>query len=381
MEMPRNIEEVRGGPGRIPLRLTACLALLLVLLCGGGAANDARGPSSTGPCGGPKYVVLFIGDGMGFEQVRAAGMYENGEAGTLFFESFPHRGEVATHSSSGPVTDSAATATAMATGRKVSNGVISMAIPGDKGPLETVLEKFKACGRSTGLVSTAYITHATPAAFASHEPSRDNHAQIAADYLDGSRPSVLFGGARYITPKAAWRAGYAVVTSKKEMLALDTESATMVSGQFSSGHMPYEATGYGMDIPHLSEMTSVALRILDNDPDGLFLMVEGGRIDHAGHENNIRRNVLETVEFERAVRAAYEWADGRAEDTAIIVIADHETGGLSVVAGRGRDKMPDVRWSTHGHTGANVPVYSWGLNAALVNGVMDNTYVFDVMTK
>jgi alkaline phosphatase len=316
---------------------------------------------------------------MGFEQVRAAGMFANGSAGTLSFESFPHRGSVTTRRAGGRVTDSAAAATAMATGVKVFKHAVSVALPGDGKPLKTVLERFKDCGRSTGMVTTAIMTHATPAAFAAHDNSRYHYSNIAADYLRDSQPEVLFGGAKYLKADEAARAGYTVVRDREGLKALDTEAATMVSGQFGGDHMPYEFDGLG-GLPHLSEMARTALRILDNDPDGFFLIVEGGRIDHAGHDNDIERGVRETVEFSRAVREAMEWA-GRRTNTTIIVTADHETGGMKVLLNKGKGNAPDVSWETTGHTGSNVPVYAWGFNAALVNGTVDNTDIFGIMMK
>jgi alkaline phosphatase len=125
-------------------------------------------------------------------------------------------------------------------------------------------------------------------------------------------------------------------------------------------------------------MTSSALNILDNDPDGFFLMVEGGRIDHASHQGDIARAVLETVEFSSAVQAALVWAAGRT-DTLIIVTADHETGGLTVIKNNGQGSMPEVSWSTQGHTLLQVPVYAWGAKAGLINGAMDNTDVFRII--
>ena len=326
----------------------------------------------------PTNVIFFIGDGMGFEQVAAAGMYHAGAPGTLSFEAFPYRAQMTTHSANLPVTDSAASATAMATGRKVNNGVISMALPGDGAELQTLLEIFRDQGMSTGLVTTTFMTHATPASFGAHEPSRDNYAEIASDYLYQTRPNVLFGGAGVgITAPDAVAAGYTVITDRSGMQSLDTESITRVSGQFGVGHLPYEYDGLGT-LPHLSEMTATALAILDNDPDGFFLMVEGGRIDHAGHANDIVRNVLETLEFANAVQVAVDWASGRA-DTLILVTADHETGGLTVLQNNGMGVLPTVSWATTGHTGITVPVYAWGCNAPLVAGLMDNTDLLDVV--
>jgi len=334
----------------------------------------------------PKNVIVFIGDGMGFEQVSAAGMYAYGMPGTFAFESFLHQAEVTTYSANSSVTDSAAAATAIATGHKVNNGVISMAIPGDGSELETMLEYFSYRGKTTGLVTTTYMTHATPAAFGAHEPSRNNLTRIAGDYLNQTRPNVIFGGgANGLSVSAAIAAGYTVVTDRSEMQALDPDTVTLASGQFGGTHLPYEYDYFigsddGYDtLPHLSEMTTTTLDILDADPDGFFLMVEGGRIDHACHGNNIERCVFEAMEFASAVDEAINWATGH-DDTLILVTADHETGGLTVLENNGQGNFPTVSWSTTGHTGANVPLYAWGVNAELVYGEMDNTDLFYVVT-
>lgn len=334
----------------------------------------------------PKNVIFLIGDGMGFEQASAAGMYANGLPGTLGFEGFPYQAEVTTYSADSSVTDSAAAGTAIATGFKVNNGVVSTAIPGDGSELQTLLEYSRDQGKRTGLVTTTYMTHATPATFGAHEPSRNNYSQIAGDYLNQTRPNVLFGGgANGLSLSSAEAAGYTVVTDRDSMQALDTNGETMVSGQFGTSHFPYEWNYYngtddGYDtLPHLSEMTTTALDILDNDPDGFFLMVEGGRIDHACHNNQLRRAVFETLEFDNSVQAVFDWAAGR-DDTLVLVTADHETGGLTVLENNGQGEFPTVSWSTTGHTGANVPIYAWGINAEMVYDVLDNTDLFHIAT-
>ena len=337
--------------------------------------------ASTALAAGPKNVIFLIGDGMGPEQVKAANYYNGG---SLSFELLPYQGLLRTYSADNSVTDSAAAGTALATGYKANNGVISQAIPANAdypvfgSEMETLLERAKAEGKSTGLVTTTYMTHATPAAFGAHESSRDNTSSIAVDYLNQTRPNVLFGGgSNGMSSEAATLAGYTVVTSRAAMQDLTTE--TMVSGQFGSSHLPYEYDGNYSTLPHLSQMTTTALDILDNDPDGFFLMVEGGRIDHAGHDNHIQRNVWETIEFGNTVAETFSWATGRT-DTLILVTADHETGGLSVIADNGPESYPSVSWSTGGHTSADVPVYAWGVNADLISGVMDNTDLFEVAT-
>lgn len=327
---------------------------------------------------GEPNVILFIGDGMGFEQVRAGSLYASGKEGALFFERLPHRGEVMTAAADDKVTDSAAGATAMATGVKVGNRVISRALPGNGAYLETIVERSRLEGRATGLVTTAHLTHATPAAFGAHARDRDDFEDIAAWYLYGTRPEVLLGGGgKSLQPTDAARVGYTVVQDRKGLLGLDPATTERVCGLFGEGHMPYEHDGIA-HYPRLSEMTRVALSFLERDDDGFFLMVEGARIDHAGHANDIERMVPEVVEFARAVELAVAWASER-DDTLIIVTADHETGGLSVRRGRGPGKAPRVRWSTKDHTGVRVPVYAWGPGAERLTGVMDNTDIYRVM--
>lgn len=308
----------------------------------------------------PKNVILFIGDGMGSEQIRAAGMYQNGSPGTLFMESFPYSSTMTTHSAEAAVTDSAASATAMATGIKVTNGVLSQAWPGNGEDLETLAELFHRACKRVGLVTTTYATHATPAGFGAHEPSRYNYTQIAGDYLTQSKPDVLIGGgANGMSITTATLAGYTVVTDRVGMQALDPANVTHASGQFGNTHLPYEYSGSGYDtLPHLSEMVSTTLTLLNNDPDGFFLMVEGGRIDHAGHNNLLAENIFETLEFDHAVNVAYTWAMSRS-DTLIIVTADHETGGLEILANNGAGNFPTVNWITTTRTSIGWPVWGW----------------------
>jgi alkaline phosphatase len=315
---------------------------------------------------------------MGFEAVKAAGYYASGKTGTLSFERFPHHAEIKTYAANTPMTDSAAAATAMATGYKVNNGVISMEIPGSETPLKTLLEISKELGKRTGLVSTTYITHATPAAFGAHNPQRNNLGEIAHDYLHLTRPNVLLGGGgNGITEERAESAGYTVVTDREELLNLNTDAETFVSGQFGQTNIPYMYEGAN-NLPHLSEMATVALDILSNSENGFFLLLEGGRIDHAGHSNDIERQLLETVEFSKAVQTVYDQVSD--EDTIILVTADHETGGLRVHKNNGQGNVPEISWTTGGHTVSNVPLYGWGKHADRVEGVMNNTDLIKVVS-
>lgn len=325
-------------------------------------------------------MILFIGDGMGFEHVSAGGHFLHGQPGTLVFESFPHQAQVTTYSASHLITDSAASASAMATGFKVSNGVISMGNDGQE--LETLLEAASRRGQSTGLVTTSFLTDATPAAFAAHAADRTHFADIANDYLTQTRPNVLMGGG---DPEEGWHAAaaagadYPVVTNRSELLSVDTEAIDRLAGVFGEGWMlPDEREEF--DLPSLPEMTTAALQILDNNPEGFFLMVEGGLIDVAAHSNFIEGVVSEVAEFDQAVQAALDWAGSRSNLT-ILVLADHETGGLTVVQGNGAGETPSVTWSTTNHTAANVPAYAWGLHAERVSDLIDNTGIPDIVAS
>ena len=171
----------------------------------------------------PKNVIICIGDGMGFEQVKAANYYADAP---MSFELFPYQGQMMTRSANSSVTDSAAGGTGIATGVKVNNGVISMAYPGDGSELETLWEYYQARGRSAGLVTTTYITHATPATFGSHEPSRSYTSNIASDYLNQVRPNVILGGGGYgMSTTSAASAGYTVVTDQTGLAAPATRAA------------------------------------------------------------------------------------------------------------------------------------------------------------
>jgi len=301
-------------------RRSFCLALALWAILAvwpGIAFGSPDVPSAAAP----KNVILLIGDGMGFAQVQAAGLYANGTPGSLFLESLPHRARVVTASAStladpqkSVPTDSAAAATAMATGVKVHNGVLSVAIPGDGRPLETVLEHFASQGKMTGLVSTAYITDATPAAFGAHSAGRGNDKDIIDGYLRTVRPNILMGGGDSsfgsgLTPRAIRDAGYELVTDRAGLAALRATAGARVFGLFGSGNLPYEeplaqpdAVQSTRPLPTLSEMASASLRIVAAEPRGFFLMIEGGLIDKAAHTGGLKHCLGETIAFDRTVR-------------------------------------------------------------------------------
>lgn len=359
---------------------------LLVLLFAGGTAH-------AGPI---QNVIVMIGDGMGPEHVAAARAYNGGP---LVMESAPNHALMTTNSVTPTgvptLTDSAASATAMATGHKVTNLAVSVQFPGDLSDLETSLEIWKDRGKSTGLVTTSYIEDATPAAFGAHTAARFFTNEIADDYLNRSRPNLLLGGTQApgITPALAAAAGYTVVETRAALDALDLSSETHISGQFGDQGPGFEyddivlGAGTYDDVPFLTEMTSTALDFLGNDPDGFFLMVEQENTDLAGHLggssiDRIGRDVYATLEFDASIQRVLDWIALRPDpsDTLLIVTADHETGGLEVLADNGAGVLPTVSWAHSDHTPVMVDVWGWGMGSELVTGSLDNTDIFSITT-
>lgn len=325
----------------------------------------------------PMNVILFIGDGMGPQHVDAGRYFANGGITPLSFENMAYSGTMTHNNYSGGVTDSAAAATAMATGRKVNNSVISQALPGDGSDLKTALEIFQDQGKRTGLVTMETpITDATPASFGAHVATRGDAAGIANDYFTQTKPYVLFGepgGA--VNPTLATNNGYAVVTNNTELTGLNTTTTGHVSGQFNFG---------ASDAPTLAQMTTTALDILSQDTDGFFLMVEHEGTDTGAHGNSISAVTKSVIELDSAVNAALGWitTNSSLSNTLVIVTADHETGGLTAT-NNGSGNQPGASWTTSGHTTTPVPIYASGpaVDAMRVQGTIDNTNLFHILTS
>ena len=412
----------------------------------------------------PKNVILLIGDGMGQNQVSAASYFKGEGFGTgeLEMNTFKSVGFAQTFSHDNTVTDSAAAATAFSASHKTDNNVVGKAPKDDEHTEEeehfdvaTVLEDAEATGKATGLVSTARITHATPAAFASHIDHRDKENEIAVQMLlDHDVDVLLGGGKRHFLSKQdggkredgrnlieeAKKKGYTVA---EDANGLDSAKEGKLLGLFNDSHMTYELDRDLTKEPSLAEMTEKALDVVDKKDKGFFLMVEGGRIDHAGHANFPAENIHETLAFDDAIKIAKEYAEDN-EDTLVIVSADHETGGMSIGAngtyGFNKDVIRNVKrssefmgkqvnkeksnirevlekfagikdltdeetetiakaktadvgianvisnraligWTTTGHTAVDVPVYAFGPQADKLTGTIDNTVIADVISE
>lgn len=357
--------------------IAACLAVTLLALPVNVLAADTTGA---------KNVILMIGDGMGWAQVAVARCFAHGPGGELNMDKLEHSGYVSTFSLHSLATDSAAAATAMATGHKTVNGVIGQSASGEE--YKTILEMAKDVGKSTGLVTTTEVTDATVAAFAAHDDSRRHAKAIAEDYLHDSQPDVVMGGGLRVWTtlplKEAKDAGYKVVFTNEELQATDTLDTGKLLGLFDTGRMSY-AMNRRVDEPSLIEMSLKSLELLSRDADGFFLIIEGGRIDHAGHANDSRAVLYDAVAFDETVGAVVEWLDtnGLADETLLIVTADHETGGLAVTGPRDflpkRGNKAETKWAHDYHTAEDVPIWAQGPGAEAVNGRMDNTDIFRLM--
>jgi len=364
-----------------------------------------------------KNVILFVGDGMGISTVTAARILEGqlagrpGEENRLSFENMPYAALSKTYSWDQQTADSAPTMTAMATGHKAREGMLSVDHLTPRGEcsasvnrdhaLKTILEYAAESGKSTGIVTTARLTHATPAALYAHIAFRDWEADSNLPELSNGEPcrgaegsvkdiarqlievspavrrslKVALGGGRMNFmpasrdgvdgvddeyPKGKGRradgrdliaewlttrgAGAAYVWNRQQFDALDTQSTTHLLGLFEPSHMQYEADRAkdGAGEPSLSEMTAKSLQLLQKDRKGYFLHVEGGRIDHAHHAGNAKRALIEAIEFARAVRYAMDHTDPK--DTLIIVTADHShTFTIAGYPSRGNDILGLVR--------------------------------------
>ncbi len=331
-----------------------------------------------------RNVIFCIGDGMGLGQVTLARLRALGTAGKLHMERLPVSGIIRTHSSNRLVTDSAASGTAMSSGIKTKNGMVGLAPDGS--PYRTILEAAQARGMATGLVATSAITHATPASFAAHVKSRKMEADVAEQLL-ANRINVLLGGGRkFFLPKSDPNSGrdderdlLAEARDAGYVYAETAEQLRSVNAPYLLGLFQYNGLTTVPPEPMLALMTRKAIRCLRNAQGtspgankGFFLMVEGSQIDWACHSNDAESCVRQTLLFDEAVKAAIDFAlrDGR---TLLLVTADHETGGLTLLDGD--TQAARVKWSTKGHTGTPVPIFALGPNAERFAGVYDNTEI------
>ena len=426
-----------------------------------------------------KNVIFFLGDGMGPTTLTAARIYKYGEEGNLQMQNLPYTARLKTYSNDAQTTDSAPSMAAYMTGVKMNNEVISMSADttavapgkdsngnktvnncstGNGTAATTLLELAKAQGKGTGSVTTTELTHATPAATFAHICHRDTQYEIATQAVPGGAgfnsalgdgvDVLMGGGANHWTPYSATNTkgradgrdltaelqthGYSYVTDKTALQTIDSSQTSKVLGLFSkTSHLAYELDRVADSTntqPSLAEMTAKAIDILSKNDKGYFLMVEGGRIDHALHGTNAKRALEDAVALDEAVKTALAKVD--LTDTLIVVTADHDhtmtmngysaKGNpiLGLVADKDGNQATDVdgrpyttlvfgndsnrpatrpdltseqvqaddylqeagiRLSSETHGGGDVMLFADGAGANSFKGTMENTAVFSLV--
>lgn len=324
------------------VRITLILLVLVTGIPVTGLAAESFGRA--------RGIILFIGDGMGINQLRSAGIYSQQVLNKpLAIDSIPTRGTTTTYSADSEVTDSAAASTALYSGNKVNNGAVNILPDGRQ--LSTIGHAGKKAGLSVGVVSTTRITHATPAGVFSRSPDRDLENLIADQMLEFEPDVAMGGGLRHFVPQSRKGSkrnddkdliqvmtgkGYKFVASRLELEEVDLSVTHKLLGLFAMSHMAFEIDRLNVpdpaNQPDLAAMTKVALTILERNPKGFLVMVEGGRIDHACHAHDIKASIYDTIAFDAAVKLALEYQKTH-PDVLVLVTADHETGGLALGSG------------------------------------------------
>ncbi len=354
------------------------LLLPLMVCCLAGFHSSAQTTNNTSP----KNVILLIGDGMGLSQVSSA--YYFGE-GTPNFSRFPYIGLSNTSAASDKITDSAAGATAFASGVLTYNAAIG--VDNDSVPVPTIIEQLSQEGLSTGLVATSSITHATPAAFYAHVKSRNQHEDIAAQLVASSVDFFAGGGKQFFVRRQdqanfydSLRAhGFVMDTSALSPKKMDIKKH--YGFLLADDGMPRMLDGRGDFLPKATQM---ALDYLSQDKDGFFLMVEGSQIDWGGHANDAAYLISEVLDFDKTLGVALDFARQQ-KNTLVIVTADHETGGYALSSTIEKQGMSadyneiTPTFSTGGHTATLVPVFAYGPGAERFAGVYKNTAIYDKM--
>lgn len=316
-----------------------------------------------------KNIIYLIGDGMGLASVSMMQLENHYE--TTIFDRADNVALQKTYSLDNRVTDSAASGTALASGFKTNNTMLGM-LPDGTTP-QSLMELASERGKATGLVVTTYIQHATPAAFYAHVRSRHEYATIAEQLLGSDIDIAIGGGMAFFDEryggregalKAIAESGYALYRNLDE--AGDANKSLIILADKEIENR----TGY------LAKATAKALSHLEGDDDGFVLMVEGSIIDGAGHGNDAEGQQREMLDFMEAMEVAVTFAE-RNPGTLVVVTADHETGGLSLVSSNAdfnlSEQGVEYRWTTDGHSGTMVPIYLYGAGAELINGIMENS--------
>ncbi len=318
----------------------------------------------------PKNVIFLIGDGMGLAQVSTTFYYKDTRPN---FQRFKHIGLVRTSSATHKVTDSAAGATAYASGIKTYNRAIG--VDTDSLAVPTILEDLQKKGYKTGLIALCSITHATPACFYSHVKDRDEHEEIALQLSNAGVDFFAGAGTKYFTERADQRNLFDEMQQKGYFMdSLQNEAPFDPSKRYGFLLAPVEMPSktQGRD-DFLPRTTKAVIEYLDQNKKGFFLMSEGSYIDWAGHGNDAEMLVGEQLDFDETIGAALDFAE-KDGNTLVIVTADHETGGLALEKGANRNEI-SLRFNTDQHTTSLIPVFSYGPGAENFTGIYENNEI------
>ncbi|MFA6336029.1 MAG: alkaline phosphatase, partial [Bacteroidales bacterium] len=298
-------------------------------------------------------------------------------------------GLLKTWSANNRVTDSAAGGTALASGQKTNNGTLGINPHGDT--LTSILIRAKENGMKCGLVVTSTITDATPGSFYAHVCDRSGDEEIAMQLYKSEVDVFIGGGLQFFKNrsdkidlvKKFREKGYYISDNWNETKSLNTEKVPTgkLGALLASKSLP---SINSRDTNYLAKSTEIALNILENSNNGFFLMVEGSQIDYGGHTGDIKRLIGDMKDFERAVRTSFDYADNH-PGTLVVVLADHETGGLTIPSNNADFTKSDsgIKYSfaTTGHTGALVPILAYGTGSESFSKILDNTEIPKILAE
>jgi alkaline phosphatase len=345
-------------------------------------------PQITAKSETPKNIILLIADGTGLSQISSAFYYKESSPN---YAQFKHIGLIKTSSSREDITDSAAGATAFASGIKTYNGAIG--VDDDSTEVATIVEIVAPKNIKTGVISTSSIVHATPASFYAHALKRSFYEEIATDLAASDLDFFAGGGTKFFNKRKDKRDLLKDLRAKQ--FNLDTtklgdfnsiKSYSKVGYLLGANHMPPTAKGRGDYLPRATEL---GIQFLNKDNSNFFLMVEGSQVDWGGHNNDSDYLISELIDFDDAIGKALDFAkkDG---NTLVIVTADHETGGFTLAAskktnakGKEYSDYSEIgpTFSTGGHSATLIPVFAYGPGAEEFTGVYENNEIFHKILK
>jgi len=313
-------------------------------------------------------LIVLLGDGMGLSQITAAWHEQN----FLNLQRYPYSGLVLTHSVNKFVTESGAANTAMMTGVKTNYGYLGLDV--FQNPQETLYEYLKKEDYLTGIISTSFMTDATLAALFSHRTDKHEYEEIALDYYHKHPDFAVAGGQKHFDTREDHLNLLDSLSSKGvhivyQLNEINSAEKLPVLGLMHESLPPYLIDGRE---DFLYQSSAKALELFDDNP--FFLFIEGAHIDKAGHDMSIEKQLTETLEFDKVTGLALDYAKNR-ENVLVIVLSDHECGGLSLMPGDDFTYTPN--FASDDHSGSMVAIFAYGPGAENFTGIMDNTDVYE----